>query len=353
MTSESENAANPLLDWPLEHLMGLYQLNQALFTLIRLELFEHLAQHPAQSLAQLAEQLAVDARLLEHLLQIAVELGVLSQDEGKSYTLSDKGKRLCADAPDSLIPGLSFADDAYHPWGGLQQSLQGGQSAFFQMYGMNFYQYARQHPEKNQHFNRYMAQTTEKWLADARGHYPFAGHLVDMGGNNGAFTALVLQHHPELTATLFDLEQALIEADEVLTKAGVRQRCHIVAGDFFQSDTIPANGDIYLFSRVLFNWSDEEVVQILRHCRQAMADHAKLLILEFIRPDQPTLPDWLGSLNLWVMFGARERTQSDYEALLREAGFEPQQWLPCPNEAMNLLFLEARVARYDDTNEGV
>ncbi len=340
MSTPAENA-NPLRQLPLEHLMGLFQLNQAVFTLVRLGLPESLATQPAQSLAQLAEYAKVDARLLEHLLQIALGLDLLAQDEPGRYALTEKGARLRADVPDSLIPGLSFLDDAYLPWGGLQQSLHSGQSAFFLAHGLNFYDYARQHPEKNQHFNRYMQQTTAKWLADARGHYPFAGHLVDMGGNNGAFTALVLQHHPELTATLFDLQQALLQADEVLSSAGVRERCQIVAGDFFQPATIPPQGDIYLFSRVLFNWSDAQVVQILSNCRQAMPQIAKLLILEFIQPEQPSLPAWLGSLNLWVMFGARSRTRTDYEALLAQAGFSAPRWLPCPNEAMNLLFLEA------------
>lgn len=343
MSATSENdEINLVRQLPLEHLMGFYQLNQAVFTLIRLKLPEYLTQQNAQSLTQLAEYFAVEARLLEHLLQIAVELELIEQDEQRRYALTDKGRRLCPEAPDSIIPGLSFLDDAYAAWGGLQQSLQTGQSAFSQVYGMNYYEYFGQHPEKSHYFNRYMEQTTEKWLADAKGHYPFAGHLVDMGGNNGAFTARVLQHHPELTATLFDLEQALIQADEVLSKAGVQDRCQIIAGDFFQPQTIPSTGDIYLFSRVLFNWRDEQVVQILNHCHQVMPKTSKLLILEFIQPDAPSLPAWLGSLNLWVMFGARSRTQADYEQLLTQAGFETLRWIACPNEEMNLFFLEAR-----------
>jgi hypothetical protein len=63
--------------------------------------------------------------------------------------------------------------------------------------------------------------------------------------------------------------------------------------------------------------------------------------LEFIMPDKSRLPGWLGSLNLWVMFGARSRTQADYEELLTQAGFQTLQWLPCPDETMNLMFLEA------------
>lgn len=337
-----ENEINLVRQLPLEHLMGFYQLNQAVFTLIRLKLPNHLARQNAQSLVQLAKHFAVEVRLLEPLMQIAVELELVKQDEQHRYALTSKGKQLCPDTSDSLIPYLSFLDDAYMAWGGLQQSLQTGQLAFVQVHGMNFYEYLRQYPEKNHHFNRYMEQTTEKWLIDAKGHYSFAGHLVDMGGNQGALTALILQHHPELTATLVDLKQALLQADEVLSNAGVRDRCQIVEGDFFQPQTIPQHADIYLFSRVLFNWSDEQVVQILSHCRQAMPKTSQLLILEFIQSDTPSLPTWLTNLKLWVIFGSRMRTQTDYDILLTRAGFETLRWMPSSNEETNLFFLEAR-----------
>jgi ubiquinone/menaquinone biosynthesis C-methylase UbiE len=342
MSSSSENEINLVHQLPLEHLMELYQINQAVFTLIRLQLPKHLAKQNAQSLVQLAKHFAIEVHLLEPLMQIAVELVLVKQDEQHRYALTSKGQQLCPDTSDSLTPYLSFLDDAYMAWGGLQQSLQTGQSAFIQVHGMNFYEYIRQYPEKNHYFNHYMEQTTEKWLADVKGHYLFAGHLVDMGGNQGALTALILQHYPELTATLFDLKQALLQADEVLSNAGVRDRCQIVEGDFFQPQTIPQQGDIYLFSRVLFNWSDEQVVQILSHCRQAMPKTSQLLILEFIQPDTPFLPTWLTYLNLWVMFGARIRTQTNYDILLTRAGFETLRWMPCSDKAMNLFFLEAR-----------
>jgi len=135
-----------------QSLMGFYQINQAVFTLtlIRLKLPDYLVKQNMQSLAQLAKHFVVDVGLLELLRPIAVELEPVEQDE-QHCTLTSKGKRLCPDAPDSLIPGLSVLDDTYAAWGGLQQSLQTGQSAFVQVPGMSFYEYVRPYPEKNHH----------------------------------------------------------------------------------------------------------------------------------------------------------------------------------------------------------
>lgn len=339
------DAADPieaLAAMPLEVLSSLYQVSQSLFTLVHLGLPEHLQTQGPTPLDGLVDATATDPKLLHHLLEIARGLGLLARDERQCYCLTDKGRRLCADDADSVLPLLSYHDDGYAAWGALHQGLTTGQVPFQAAYGSDIFPWLAGHPHSNRQFNRFMEITVERWLVATGDGYPFAGHLVDLGGNTGALTARLLTQFPALRATLFDLEQALGEAPARLAAAGVAARCALVAGSFFETTTIPTDGDLYLFSRVLLNWSDSQVVTILANCRRAMPANARLLILDFVRP-VPTPPDMLfGSLNLWVMFGARFRTREEFETLLARAGFVAPRWIPIGAEpARDLFLLEA------------
>jgi len=328
---------------PLELLPGLYQLSQSLFALVRLGLPAYLHAQGPTPLDGLAAATAIDPRLLHHLLEIGRGLGLLARDERHCYGLTDKGRRLCPDAEDTVLPILSHLDDGYAAWGALHQGLTTGQVPFQAAYGSDIFPWLANHPYSNRQFNRFMETTVERWLAATGDCYPFAGHLVDLGGNTGALTALLLTQFPTLRATLFDLEQALDGAPARLAAAGVAARCTLVAGSFFEPATIPTDGDLYLFSRVLLNWSDAQAVAILTNCRRVMPPAARLLILDFVRPE-PTPPGLLfGSLNLWVMFGARSRTREEFAALLAAAGFVAPRWMAVGAEPGSPLFLlEAR-----------
>jgi ubiquinone/menaquinone biosynthesis C-methylase UbiE len=211
----------------------------------------------------------------------------------------------------------------------LSSSLKTGKSAFEQVYQTDIFSYFRQHPEQSILFSRFMEQTTQTWLAEAEveKYYYFSGHLIDIGGNTGALSGLLLQQFPELKATVFDLKQAMIGAETVLSTAGVSNRCHLKSGSFFEPETIPKDGDIYLISRVLLNWNDEKAVEILKNCRQVMPTQSKLLILDFILPDFASTSELLASLNLWVMFNARFRKQAEFKQLVEQAGFRSLRWI--------------------------
>jgi hypothetical protein len=107
----------------------------------------------------------------------------------------------------------------------------------------------------------------------------------------------------------------------VLAEARCADRCELVTGDF--TAAIPAGGDMYLLSRVLHDWDDQQCLGILKRCAEAMPDHAELLIVERLLPedDSPSLAvAW--DLHMMCNVGGRERTATEYHELLADAGFE-------------------------------
>ena len=159
--------------------------------------------------------------------------------------------------------------------------------------------------------------------------YDWAGvrRVVDVGGGNGAALAAVLCGHSHLRGVLFDLPTVVVESNEILREAGVRDRCEIVAGNFF-SDVLPP-ADAYVLSEILHDWDDEPAGAILGNCRRAATDGGRLLLVEGVVPDGPE-PSVLKLLDLHmlVLLGGKERTEPEWRALLARERFELLQITP-------------------------
>jgi hypothetical protein len=111
---------------------------------------------------------------------------------------------------------------------------------------------------------------------------------------------------------------SLAGAKEVLASAGVLDRCELVSGDFF--DTLPEGADAYVLINILHDWDDDTATNILRNCRQAMSDQARLLVIDYLVPvDSEPHPAKGMDMAMLVLTGGRERTQAELEELLRRA----------------------------------
>jgi hypothetical protein len=74
---------------------------------------------------------------------------------------------------------------------------------------------------------------------------------VDVGGNIGTLTAVLLKPNPKMQAILVDRKDVVVGANQVLEVAGVVDRCQIMGENFF--DSLRRERDIYLLSRVFLN----------------------------------------------------------------------------------------------------
>ncbi|EDN72123.1 O-methyltransferase [Beggiatoa sp. SS] len=146
--------------------------------------------------------------------------------------------------------------------------------------------------------------------------------MVDVGGSTGMLTMMILKKYPHLQAILFDQAHVVNEAGKILETAQVANRCQVIGGDFFES--IPAGGDLYIISRVLLNWDDVHALQILKNCRATMSPSAKLLIMDFVLPNQgASAYELVSSLQILILSGSRlMRTEEEYYDLLFKAGFQ-------------------------------
>jgi hypothetical protein len=140
--------------------------------------------------------------------------------------------------------------------------------------------------------------------------------FVDVGGGAGTLVAEVLRHHPEIAGVLVERPGMLALAEEYLADQAVADRCELAS--------VPAGGDVYVLKSVLHDWDDERCVAILRSCRAAMDEAARLVIVELILPERitptgPVLSAALLDLIMLAYAGGRERTEAEFAQLLDQA----------------------------------
>jgi acetylserotonin N-methyltransferase len=145
---------------------------------------------------------------------------------------------------------------------------------------------------------------------------PFT-HLVDLGGATGHLAAAARQRFPHLRATVFDLPEVLAFARSSGLVSGVEW----MEGDFFR-DPLP-EADLFALGRILHDWSQEKIQALLGKIYQRLPPGGGVLIAERLLEEDKTgpAPALMQSLNMLVCTEGRERSLSEYRALLAEVGF--------------------------------
>jgi len=128
----------------------------------------------------------------------------------------------------------------------------------------------------------------------------------------------VLQDNPAPSGIVLDLPNIAEIAKGAAAEVGLERRVTSVGGDFFEA--VPA-ADLYLLRYILHDWDDAACIRILRNCRRAMLPGGRVAVIEQVLGDigQPG-PAPLMDLNMMVMLGGRERSETEYGQLFAAAG---------------------------------
>ena len=261
---------------------------------------------------------------LRRLLRTLASLGVFAEDADGRFGLTTLADGLRSRAPISVRAfAIMLGDEMlWRPWGELHHAVQTGESAFAHVFGRGLYDYLGTHPEAAAVFNAAItdrARQENAAVVDAYDWWPDT--IIDVGGGQGSLLAAILAHAPNTCGVLFEAPQVIDGAKQMMERTGLARRCAVVSGDFFQS--VPAEGDLYLMRRIMHGWSDKKATLILRNCRKAMAQSARLLIIEHVLApgNEPSWGKVLDLQQLVLSAGGRERSEEEYASLLAAAGF--------------------------------
>lgn len=292
-----------------------------LATLCRLELPDQL-DRPRQ-LRTLAEDLGVDPQRLERLLRYARTRGWVRTDRRGRVRATRTTAFLRRDHPGGWRAWVEFAAGsevaaALHH---LDAGLRPDGDAFATANGAPFFTWMQAHPARHATFDGAMAAGGRMHgLLLARSlDWSGSRRVCDVGGGTGALLGVLLDEHPHLTATLFELP-------EVAARATPHERLEVVAGDAFVA--VPGGHDTYVLANVLHDWDDRAAEQLLEQVRDAVgrapADgpRPRVVVVEseaHVRPrdDLATRADLL---MLALTPGGRERSTAHLAELAAVAG---------------------------------
>jgi hypothetical protein len=295
----------------------------------RLGVFDQLAT--PRSAAEIARTVGAEGKATERFLRSLVDLG-LAERGGDTYVASAVGSTFGSQHPSRVRDLVLMQTDlpTVAAWHDLDRALCTGEGVFELVNGRSHWDYMSTHPEVERTFNAAMARrgATQASMLLESVEFDGVSTMVDVGGGRGAMLAALLAARPALTGMVADRPAVAEEATDFLAAAGLGERARGVGCDFFTS--VPSGADVYTMAHVLHDWTDGECVAILRTIRAAMRPDARLWVVERVLDAPGRTPVQqrdlhLMDLHMLVLFGARERAQAEYDALLAAAGFSPSR----------------------------
>jgi hypothetical protein len=290
--------------WSFYHEMLRHaQLSHAVGIAAEWRVADHIAAG-VSDLDALSSVVGCDREGLARLLRVLESARIVARCRRGRYELTARGALLHSDADGGVRNTMTWWSHYRWPvWTHLATSLRTGRGSRARALGFEGFDQLDADGEAAAAFNGAMAELARQLGKRLSSAYDFAGvkTIVD-----------VLPH-------------AVAAARSKLSAQGVADRCDALPGDFF--DSVPARGDLYILQRVLHDWDDERCVAICSKCREAMPEHARLLVIERVLPSRidhcdDHLDVTISDLNVLVMLGARERSEHEIRAILAKASLQ-------------------------------
>lgn len=316
----------------LRVLLG-YGLARAVHAIVDLGVPDALRDGPRDA-DNLAASVGADGPALYRVLRALASAGLLTETAAGHFALTPVGDLLRSDVPRSLhaFSAYTAADFVRHAVDDLPRTVRTGASACEREQGLPFFAYLEAHPDDAAVFAAAMTSASATVIPAVLAAYDFSpiGTLIDVGGGHGSFLVALLQAHPTMRGVLVEQPSVVEGARRRLEAEGLGDRAEVVGGDFFTA--LPGGADAYLLKSIIHDWDDTRAIAILRQCRAAMPDAARVLVVDPVIPpgDQPS-PNKLLDLLLLALLGGgggRERTEAEYRALFEAAGLRLVQAIP-------------------------
>ncbi|GFP93708.1 caffeic acid 3-o-methyltransferase 1 [Phtheirospermum japonicum] len=222
----------------------------------------------------------------------------------------------------SMAPLLLMIQDKVimESWYHLKETILDGEIPFNKAHGLTLFEYMAKDQMFNKLFNEAMSNPSTmlmKRILETYDGFEGLKSMVDVGGGTGAILNMIISKYPSIKGINFDLPHVIQQAPSY---PGVEH----VGGDMFVS--VP-RADAIFMKWIYHDWTDELCLKLLKNCYEALAEHGKVIWVEFVLPDGPD--NGLQTKNV-VNFdmlmlsqtpGGEERTEDKIQALAKGAGF--------------------------------
>ncbi len=306
-------------------LIEAFRRSKTMFAAVSLGVFDALEPGP-RSAAGLAEVLGLNAGALERLLDACVGLQLLKRNGSLYENTPAAAAYLSSNSPTRMTGYLNYSNEIlWKMWGNLEDAVREGTNRWQQTFGWEgpiFSSFFKTEAAMHEFLMGLHGQglLSSPRVVSAFDLSPFR-RLVDLGGATGHLAIAACRHYPSLRAVVFDLPEVGSLAREVIAASPVAGRIEFQSGDFFV-DPLP-EGDLYALGRILHDWTESKALALLARIHDRLPSGGGLVIAEKLLDEDKSGPRWalMQDLAMLLYTEGRERTKSEYQALLEQVGF--------------------------------
>jgi hypothetical protein len=301
--------------------------SQAFFAAYQLGVFDALGES-SMTADEVAGRIGIDPVACRRLLMVLVTIGLVDRD-GQRLRNSELG-RLCSSRSPVNLGTISKINPFYRMFEYLPDALREYSPRWQQALGttpQNAFAALYEDPVRLREFAELMNAFSVPQGRLIAERIDFAQYrcIMDVAGGPGGQAIEIGVQHSHLRGIIMDLEPVCVVAREHIAARGLSGRFTAVAADLLEGP-YPSGADVIILGHILHDWSDETCRRILRNCHAALPVQGLLLISESVLGED-FLGERLANAKDLIMMvanepGARERTSSEYQALLDEAGFD-------------------------------
>ncbi|XP_063248518.1 probable bifunctional dTTP/UTP pyrophosphatase/methyltransferase protein isoform X2 [Prinia subflava] len=308
-------------------LMDGFRASKALFVASKLKIFDHLKDKGPVKAVAIANDVGTSLCGTERLLDACASLGLLEKTP-QGYSNTDSANTyLTSDGKYSLHGYIIHSNDHLWPlFTNLESAVKEGSRQNHRAFGKKADDLFKDYYHSQEVKQRFMAamhsiaHLTARDVATAFDLSQFKS-ACDLGGCTGALAHELVQVYPNLKVTVFDLPEVIANVSHFQPSGQHAAPVTFVSGDFFK-DNLP-EADLYILSRVLHDWSDEKIHVLLSKISAVCRPGCAVLVTEMVLDDEKKNRSTalLQSLNMLVQTEGKERSRSEYQALLEQHGF--------------------------------
>ncbi len=162
-----------------------------------------------KSAEELAKEIGAQPQALYRLMRATACVGVLAEGPDGKFSQTPMSAVLRSKANPSLRALAIMGGREWHgrAWSNLDYCVRTGKQAMEHIYGASIFEFMKQNPQEAQIFNDTMTNLSMIDGPAVAEAYDFHGinSIVDVGGGHGLLLAIILQKHPNMKGTLYDM----------------------------------------------------------------------------------------------------------------------------------------------------
>ncbi|GAA4608345.1 8-O-methyltransferase [Actinoplanes octamycinicus] len=296
---------------------------KVLHSAVQLDVFTALAAGPLDA-GELAAAAGLHPRLATDFLDALAGLGLLAREDGRYRNTPLADTYLVQDRDTYLGGFIDLTNETlYGTWGRLTEALRTGEPQHLDPDKGGFVGDRHADPEKMKRFLKGLDAFSDRMGVELAEAVDWSGYksFVDLGGARGNLAAVLVERHPHLEATCYDLPRTAPIFDEHIGRLGLTGRIAFTAGDFF-TDPIPS-ADVIVLGHILHGFDADRSRALLRRVFEAVRPGGAVLIYDRMIDDGRRNADrLLSSLHMRLVSpDGGEYRVADCRAWVTAAGF--------------------------------